>query len=131
MLMTNGITVIIAFGAIARLKRLCRRKGESLSSWRDKLSLSLSQLSDVLRTFETPACASIEFALSIVRIFSAVNIYVIYGEFNEASVRCAAISMTPGHFELRVCYAGVAATVKHEFMTRLVKYRTLQRAGYT
>lgn len=66
-----------------------------------------------LYDFPRPACAPIGLVpREIVRIFSAVNIYVIYGEFNEAYAYRTVISMTRDRSELqRVRYAGVTTTV--------------------
>jgi hypothetical protein len=97
--MTNEIAVIIA-----RTSRFQAPSGEGIFVTFDE-PLIIERFTNI-RDPHAPAPL-------IVRIFSAVNIYVIYGRFNEAHViPITVISITPrGCSALRVYYAGAITTV--------------------
>lgn len=94
MLMTKEIMVIIAFENIA-FNGLYRLKERESLSCRRALNYQA-----FIRISEARMHAPIEFVSPLGCIFSVVNIYMIYGEFNDA--HCGFI---PSYNELR--YAGV------------------------
>lgn len=75
---TNEITVIIAFAGYHAFEASAFIDGrENLCRCRRVLAII------VLRTLKAPAWAPIENPSSRLYVFLVVNIYVIYGEFNE------------------------------------------------